>query len=126
MTIASPNTLVMGRHIIDEDDIELSLEAGAGLRQSKDSITGETTNSGVAKIAGDFEWDINDYVEFTQGLEISTASDATITLSETALKSHVSDQLYVKLGLDVEHISDVPPGTENTDTKTVATLGYDF
>lgn len=114
-----------GHHFIKEDDMTLSGEAGVGSRQSQ--LEGQEEEvSALAKVKAIYDWKINDGLHFHQDLSYSIASDAGITESETSLKSSITDTLYLKLGFSVEHISDVPPNTENTDTQTSITAGYDF
>lgn len=114
-----------GRDIFKSDRFTLTGEASLGARQSSLS-DGTEENSLLGKLGGKAEWKITDNLTFSEELTTSIASDATITESLTALKSNLTDSLYLKLGVDVEHISDVPPGKENTDTKTSLTVGYEF
>jgi putative salt-induced outer membrane protein len=114
-----------GRKLITENDFKLTGEIALGARQSS-LTTGEDENSALGRVGGKLVWNISEHVEFVEDLKISVGGDATITESETSLKSKLNDALYLKVGFDVEHISDVPAGTENTDTVTKVTVGYDF
>jgi len=114
-----------GRNVLTRDNMNLSLEASAGARQSG-LENGDNENSIMGKLGGNFDWQIRENIAFKEELDISFAQDATITESSTSIKSTLTDKLYLKLSFDVEHISDVPAGRENTDTITAITVGYGF
>ncbi|MCH2037554.1 MAG: DUF481 domain-containing protein [Rickettsiales bacterium] len=114
-----------GYHLLSTDTMSLSLEASVGGRQSKLSNS-ETENSFLGKIAQNYAWDINQNLSFEETLGVSLSQDSTITEFEAALKSKITDSLYLKAGFELEHISDVPDTAKNTDTVTSLTIGYDF
>ncbi len=114
-----------GHQIIKRDNLKVNGEVSLGARQSS-LENGDKENAFLGKIGGKLDWKITDSLNFTQSLSSSIGSDATITNSESALKSNLTETLYLKLGLDIEHISDVPVGRENTDIITKLNLGYDF
>lgn len=118
--------LGIGAFLIKEELMKLSIEAGAGARQT--DFTGNTKdeNSILGKSSGEFDWKINKNVHFNQQASISVGKENTVTESETSLKSFIDDNLYLKISYEVEHNSDVPIGTKNTDTNTILTVGYDF
>ena len=114
-----------GREIYKDDKINLTAEASIGARQTKE--TGQSVdNSILAKIGGDFNWKITDTLKFGENLTVSTSTASTITKSSSFIKSDLTETLYLKFGVDLEHISEVPAGKENLDTVTKLTVGYDF
>ena len=114
-----------GRSILTHDRYNIKGEVSIGARQSR-LETGEDENSFLGKVSTIGDWKILDNLSLTQEITSAIASEAVITESNTALKSSLTDTLYLKLGLDIEHISDVPAGRKNTDTSTNISVGYDF
>lgn len=113
-------------HIFKKDKyILLEAEISTGARHSK--LTDNTNeNSLLQKIAGRLNKEITKNMSFEQEIGISIGQNTTITRSSTAVKTRLIDQLYLKFGIDVEYISDVPEGTNDTDTLTTLNLGYHF
>ena len=114
-----------GYHAIKQEDLKLDLEVGAGARQSKLS-TGATTSEGLVKGAAVLEWKFSKTSVFTQHLSSEVGEDNTISRSVTAVKVQVVGNLSAKLSHSIKHSSDVPVGTEKTDTESIITLVYSF
>jgi len=114
-----------GRVLYKTDDLGLTGEISAGMRQSEQNGE-DMENSVLGKVSAKANWDISEGLKLTEDLSVAVASDSIITNSNTALKTQLSEKLYLKLGLDIEHISDVPDGRENIDTKTMLTIGYEL
>ena len=118
-------TLGYGQRVIHEPDLTLDLEGGPGARQSK-VTNGDSENEAILRLSGDLVWKISDSAEFSEALSTEIGEDQTITKSVTALKSQIAGSLAMKVSLTVKNTSDVPPGTEKTDTETALTLVYSF
>ena len=114
-----------GYHVIKRDDLKLDLEASAGARQSK-LTTGTSTSEGIVKGAADLEWKFSKTSLLSQHLSVEVGEDSTISRSVTAVKVLVVGNLSAKLSHSIKHSSDVPVGTEKTDTESVITLVYSF
>lgn len=114
-----------GRRLIKTNDMTLNGEISAGARQT--SLTnGDKESSVLGKVSTDFDWTINQYLSFEQELAATLDSETTIINSDSGLKARMTDALYLKLGVEIENISDVPDGKESTDTRTTVSVGYDF
>ncbi len=114
-----------GRDLYQNETMKLTGEASVGMVQTK--YTGlSSENSAQGKISGIYNWQITDTISFNEELSYSVNSDFNIIESDTAIKSDLSESLYLKFGVNVERISDVPVGTKKTDTVTKLTVGYDF
>jgi putative salt-induced outer membrane protein len=116
----------LGRRFLDTDALRLDLEAGAGRRVSEPDGTNERNGETVGSLRGDFAWQFSDTSSLTQELEVVAGSDTTATRSVSGVKSNLTGDLALKVTYTVEHNSDVPPGTEKTDTFTAVTLEYGF
>jgi len=121
----STETVGYGYHIINKEDLKLDLEAGAGARQSK-LDSGASSSEGIIRGAADLEWKISKTSTFTQFLSVEAGEDSTISRSVTALKLQIIGSLSAKLSHSIKHSSEVPVGTEKTDTESVVTLVYSF
>ena len=118
-------TIGFGRQVFKTEKQALSLELGAGARQTRAQDNTEA-NDGVFQLGGDYHWQINDHVSFKQELTVNYGSDNTYTMSLTTLKSQLAGNLSMLLSYRIDNNSDVPLGSENTDTKTILALGYKF
>lgn len=118
-------TLGYGYKFYSDDDFKLSAEGSLGLQQSQE--TGEDTeNNFIQRLSADLEYKFNDNLYFTQHLSTEHAGGVFFSLSQSAIKSKISESLAFKFGVELEHISEVPAGTEKLDTKTTANVVYDF
>ncbi len=114
-----------GHKYFDTDEFKLSAEAALGFQQAKRE-NGDAENNFLQRISGDLEWAINDGLSFTQHLSTEHANGTFFSLSKSALQTKISDSLGLKVGYEMEHISEVPSGTDKLDTRTMANIVYDF
>ena len=114
-----------GYHAIKKEDLKLDLEAGAGVRQSKLN-SGASNSEGLLTGAANLTWVISKTSTFTQLLSVEAGEDNTITRSVSALTMQIVGNLSAKLSHSIKNSSDVPVGTEKTDTESVVTLVYKF
>jgi putative salt-induced outer membrane protein YdiY len=118
-------TLGYGQTFIDNDTMKLEADIGPGSRWSK-LDNGDTETEGIVRIAGRFEWQFSETAQFTQALSSEIGQDATILRSVSALKTTITEKLAMKLSYSVKHNTEVPVGSEKTDTEMALTLGYSF
>ena len=104
----------------------LDLEIGPGARKVKDATTGLTETDGIVRVGAKFEWKISDTSTLTEDLTSDINSDLTVTKSVTALTAKIDTKLAMKVSLTIKNNSEVPAGTEETDTETAITLVYSF
>jgi putative salt-induced outer membrane protein len=114
-----------GNRLIETERHMLSLEAGAGAKQS-DLITGEELDEAIVRGALDYAMRISDTSEFSQKLLIEQGEDNRYTESTTALKTRIVGNLAVVLSYVIKNNSDVPVGIEKTDRFTAVSLEYGF
>lgn len=114
-----------GNRLIDTDRHMLSLEAGAGAKQS-DLITGEELDEAIVRGGLDYLMRISETSEFSQKLLIEQGEDNRYTESTTALKTRIAGNLAVVLSYVIKNNSDVPVGIEKTDRFTAISLEYGF
>ncbi|MFT6077956.1 MAG: putative salt-induced outer membrane protein [Myxococcota bacterium] len=118
-------TVGYGHVFVKNNIINFEVEASVGGRHSKLS-NDVRENSAIQKNTGRFNYKLTENIIFLQKASISFGRDATISSSETSVKTKLSKSLYLNFGINFEHISEVPAGTKKTDTLTKLNLGYTF
>ncbi|MBT3734550.1 MAG: DUF481 domain-containing protein, partial [Gammaproteobacteria bacterium] len=83
-------------------------------------------NEAIVRLALDYVWDINENAQFKQLLSTEIGSDTTISRSESSVSANIAGDLAMKFSISVKNNSDVPLGTEKTDTESAVTLVYKF
>ena len=119
-------TLGYGYVFNKNDNFLLEGEGSIGGRHSKITTDREIEHSLLQKFTGRFKKDITKHITFTEEFSVSFGEDATISKSDANITTRLIDELYLKLRFNVEHISDPPVDTKNTDTITTLNLGYHF
>lgn len=114
-----------GRNLLRGPTVKLSLEAGAGFRQSE-TDSGERDDDTILRGAGRLLWVISDSASLSQDLLVESGEDNTFTESVTALTTSINAKLKARFSHTIRHNSDVPVGVEETDRITAATLVVDF
>lgn len=115
----------IGWRVFRTQTMELNLEAGPGLTQSK-LESGEDQNEAVARVGGDYHWHISENAVFSETVSSSIGSDNTYLESLTELKASIVGNLALVLGYLWKHNTDVDPGTDKSDTLTSVSLEYKF
>jgi len=114
-----------GRKVIDNEALKLNLEIGPGYRWSE-LDDGSEENEATLRLAGDLAWQISESSAFTQELAVITGEKDTTTRSLSALTTKINSILSLRISYLINHRTDPPPDTENTDTETAVTLVYGF
>jgi putative salt-induced outer membrane protein len=118
-------TVGYGRRIIDTDVHRLDGELGFGARQSEDQL-GARTNETIGTAALKYKWKFSDTSEFDQTLRFEVGSDNTFSESVTSITARLIGAFNLVASYTIRNNSDVPVGTEKTDTRTAVSLEYKF
>lgn len=118
-------TLGYGRRLIDTDKHSLNGEVGFGARQS-DLADGTSENETILTGGLYYKWALSENSEFTQDLLVEAGSENTYTVSKTAISATLVGDLALVASYTIKNNSDVPLGTEKTDTFTALSLEYAF
>jgi putative salt-induced outer membrane protein len=118
-------TVGYGRQIIDTDAHSLDGELGFGARQSEDQL-GVSTNETIGTAALRHKWKFSETSEFGQTLRFEVGSDNTFSESVTSITARLIGALNLVASYTIRNNSDVPVGTEKTDTRTAISLEYTF
>ena len=118
-------TVGYGRRIFDTGTHLLNAEIGAGARQSEDTL-GVSENELILRGAGHYMWSFTETANFSFDLLVEYGDSNTYLQSDFALRARLIGQLLMVASYTIKDNSDVPLGTENTDTFTALSLEYAF
>lgn len=110
---------------LETDVHTLETSVGIGYRDTEDDL-GNSESEGIIMGDLDYKYVISSTATFNQKLEVESGDTNTFSRSETFLKVVVNGNLSAKFGYEVKRNSDVPAGTDKTDTLTAVTLVYGF
>ncbi|TCD05116.1 DUF481 domain-containing protein [Erythrobacteraceae bacterium CFH 75059] len=125
----------IGHHLVDRDDLDLSIKAGPALRHLRYTAGGSDLRL-AALIGVDFDWRITDRLTLSHDANAvaETAGSATVVLDSrntnlnlvTALDAKVTDSVSVRVSYTVDYDSNPPPGGQRTDTLSRFSFVYGF
>jgi putative salt-induced outer membrane protein len=118
-------TVGYGRHIIDTDAHDLEGEVGFGARQSEDQ-QGVNQNETIVTGLLNYTWSFSETSEFSQVFRVEVGGDNTFSESVTSITARLIGALNLVASYTIRNNSDVPVGTEKTDTRTAISLEYAF
>jgi len=118
-------TVGYGRRIIDTEVHSLDGELGFGARQSEDQL-GDTDNETIATGALKYKGKFSETSEFGQAFRVEAGSENTFSESVTSISAKLIGALNLVASYTIRNNSDVPVGTEKTDTRTAVSLEYNF
>ncbi|TKW61340.1 MAG: DUF481 domain-containing protein [Blastochloris viridis] len=118
-------TVGYGRKLYEGGKQKLVAQLGAGIRQSKAEDENTETDF-LLKPEANYSYRLNDHVTFTQMGRGSIGAEYGVYESETALKSKLVENMYLKASYTVKYTTDVPSDRKNTDTLTGISVGYTF
>lgn len=114
-----------GRRLINTDVHTLNAEIGAGAKQS--TLRDGTKRDETILLGGlDYNWKFSETAGFGQKVRFESGSDNTYLESTTELKASLMENLALVASYTVQNNSDVPIGSEKTDTFTAISVEYGF
>lgn len=114
-----------GHKAIKQENMELDLEIGPGIRLFKPDGLG-SDDEAILRLSANYWWQITDHSKFTQELSTDIGEEITSTKSVTGLQADISGTLAMKLTYTIRNKTEVPVNTEKTDTELGVTLVYNF
>jgi putative salt-induced outer membrane protein len=118
-------TVGYGHRFIDTDKHSLNGELGFGARQS-DLANGTSESETILTGGLYYKWALSENSEFTQDLLVEAGDKNTYTMSRTAIAATLVGDLALVASYTIKNNSDVPLGTEKTDTFTAISVEYSF
>lgn len=122
----SSATFGYGRKVIDNEKTSLNLEGGLGYRHSEEQDTGDSFGEPVALGRASWGYQWTETTKLTNELRVEGGPDNTYVENDFGARVKINGHLGLKVSYIVRHNTDVPVGTEKTDTLTAVTLGYTF
>lgn len=118
-------TLGYGRILFNSDAINWKFEIGGGARQT--TYTNLTQkNEMVGRSLTEIKWEINDASSLTQELKSEGGSNGFVSNSTTALQHKLNSRLSSKISYGLQYTSQVPVGTQKTNTEMAVTLVWSY
>lgn len=114
-----------GRKLYDTETLHLSAEIGPGYRTSK-LDDGSSDSEAILHLGSKGKYIVNEYSHFVADLNIDAGSNQTITVFNIGYVNKLNNALALKLAYNIKKSSNVPVGTDNTDTITSVNLLYSF
>ena len=114
-----------GRTVISNPAHKLNLEIGPGFRHSE-LETGGSEDEAIVKLAAKYRWVLSETAKFSQDLVADVGEESTVTKSISALSAKLNGRLAMKVSYTVKHESEVPAGSDKTNTETSVALAFSF
>ena len=118
-------SLGYGRRLINHPSHILNAEIGVGAKQAE-LRNGVSQDETIVLGLLDYDWTITEASKLTQDIRVEAGDENTYLESVTALNTKVFGNLGLVVSYTVRNNSDVPAGTEQTDTFTAISLEYVF
>ncbi len=119
-------TVGYGRHVLTGPEHLLDLEIGAGARQSELNGTRENEDDVIGRASAKYQWTLSETSQFVQALKVESGDSNTYVESVSELKLTIVGNLFAALSYTIKHNSEVPDGSEKSDTYTAVSLAYTF
>ncbi len=118
-------TVGYGRRLLETTSHQLSADIGVGARQSE-LRDGTTENDLIARGGINYRWIITETASFSQDLTVESGDVNTYIESVSAITATLVGNLALVASYTIKNNSEVPAGTESTDTYTALSIEYAF
>ncbi len=115
-----------GRKLLTGPRHTLEAELGAGARQTEAQVTAEKNSDAIGRGRLAYKWALSETSHFAETAKVESGDSNTFVESVTELKVSLVGKLFVLGSYTLRQNSDVPPGTQKTDTITTINLGWSF
>lgn len=116
----------LGHYFAKSEAFSLKLEGGPGYRYSPVDDTREIEKEFAAYAASELDWLIREGLKFEQDFAMTWTSPTTTFQSISSLTTQLWGDISTGLSFEYRYETNPPPGRENTDTITKASLIYGF
>lgn len=115
----------LGYKFFDSDDLKLWAQGGPGYRLSKERETGRNVDGVIFRGNIGYEQKFTANTKLINRFLIEAGSDNTYLQNDLGLEVMMSGSLGLRLAYEVRYNTDVPAGTDHTDTLTTIGLLYE-
>lgn len=117
--------LGLGYRLVDTPALTIAVDGGPALRQTR-FTNGVNQTELAARAALNAKWVISPILSFTETATYYSDQGNSSLLSLSQLTARLNGWLSARMSFQINNESNPPPGRENTDTVTRATLVYNF
>jgi len=114
-----------GRYLLRREGLSLQAFGGLGYRES-DVVGAGTDGEGIVTFGENLAWALSDNAALTQSFTSDVGEELTVSKFEIGLETNIVGRITTKLAFQARNTSEVPAGTEKTDTMTSVSLVYSF
>jgi putative salt-induced outer membrane protein len=115
----------LGYRLVDTPALTIAVDGGPALRQTR-FTNGLNENLFAGRAAVNARWLISSRLTFTETATYYYDGNNNSLLSLSQLTAKLNGRLSARMSFQLNNESNPPPGRENTDTVTRATLVYNF
>jgi len=119
-------TFGAGYKFIDTDKVKFSGQAGAGYRQLKNAINGQTSSDAVFTLGSTYENKLTDTTKLVDKFRAESGSKNTLLSNFLGVEVKMSTALALSAGVDVRNNSKPPANRKKTDTLMTLNIVYAF
>lgn len=105
-----------GGWLLREEGHSFKLEGGPGVRRAQLADTGEVDTGALLRGFADYQHQITDSTRFFNTTLVEATSDNTFAQNDIGIAVSINKSLALKAAFQARHNTEVPAGTENTDT----------
>jgi putative salt-induced outer membrane protein len=115
----------LGYKFIDNDRTKLWAQGGPGYRFAEFRDTGESEDGMIFRGDVGLDHQLTESTKIVDRFLVETGSDNTYLQNDIGLEVSINGSLALRVGYQVRHNTDVPPGIDKTDTLTTIGLIYE-
>jgi putative salt-induced outer membrane protein len=116
----------LGYKIIDSERTKFWLQGGPGYRYAEFNDTGESEDGVIFRGDLGFDHQLTQTTKVVERFLVETGSENTYLQNDLGLEVTIEGALALRIGYQVRHNTDVPPGVDKTDTLTTVGLIYEM
>ncbi|MBN2646500.1 MAG: DUF481 domain-containing protein [Thiotrichales bacterium] len=118
----------LGKALYQSEATLFKAEAGLGYQtiEYTQNFGNGNEEQAIARLKGELTHTLNQYVELSQDLTLTSGSDNTKTEANSAVKVKLAEKLRLSAGYKYRYNTDPALGAQKRDTQTLLTLIYDF
>lgn len=114
------------RTLLASDNQKLEIRPALGYIISEQQDVSESNSEAIFGLGLDWSWAINDKTSIANTLQIESGSNNTHSNNVLALSTHLHEKLSLKLGLELDHNSEVTADREALDVTSKMNIVYQF
>lgn len=107
-----------GGWLLRDENRSFQLEGGPGVRRARLADTGEVETGALLRAFADYQHQITDSTKFFNTTLVEATRDNTFAQNDIGIAVSINESLALKAAFQARHNTEVPVGTERTDTLT--------